>query len=330
MSRRNAIKARRPGAPAPAPAPAAPTPLAPHVRAFVDALGYERNASPHTQKAYALDLAQLETYLRSAGRSVPPERLTADDVRGFLGFLHRQQLSRVSMGRKLAAVRSFFRWLCRQGVLARSPATGISSPKVPKRLPVHLSVDGVTALLEAPDPATASGARDRAVLEFLYGTGCRCSEIVGLDVNDLDLAEGTAKVWGKGSKERLVFFGSKARRALDLYLPHRQAWRSGGGRKGPGGAGEDEPLFCNQRGGRLSDRSVRRLVDTHVRTASIQAGVSPHALRHSFATHLLDQGADLRDIQELLGHASLRTTQRYTHVSAAKLMEVYDKAHPRG
>ena len=337
MSRRNAIKPGRPtrgrdpgrSTPAPAAPPTPKTPLSAHVRAYVDSLGYEKNASPHTQRAYGVDLAQFEGYLASCGRAVAPAKLVADDIRNFLGYLHRHELSRVSMGRKLAAVRSFLRHLCRMGVLKSSPAMGIRAPKVAQRLPPHLTVDGVTVLMEAPDIATPTGVRDRAVLELLYATGCRCSEVVGLDMKDIDFSDGTAKVLGKGSKERMVFFGSKARKALTAYLPLRQSWRAGGGRRGPGGVGADEPLLCNQRGGRLSDRSVRRMVGVYVRKAAIQAGVTPHALRHSFATHLLDQGADLRDIQELLGHASLRTTQRYTHVSSAKLMEIYDKSHPR-
>jgi integrase/recombinase XerC len=308
--------------------PWADAPLARQARAFLDALGYERNAAVLTRRAYAVDLDQFLGSLasRRAGRLPVAKEVSPDDVRAFLGHLHGLGLQKVSLARKLAAVRSFFRDLCRRGVLEASPAHGIASPRLPKRLPRHLSVDAVTALLEAPDASTDVGCRDRAMLEMLYGTGCRCSEVVGLHVEDLDLAEGSARVMGKGSKERIVFFGTKARRALDAYLVVRGRWRQA---KHLRDAERGGPLFCNARGTRLSDRSVRRLVSQHVRQAALAAGVSPHALRHSFATHLLDQGADLRDIQELLGHASLRTTQKYTHVSASKLMEVYDRSHPK-
>ena len=298
-----------------------------HAETFLQGLAYEKNASPRTRTAYGIDLDQFLGFLQSRhGGAVPaPRSVSATDVRMFLGHLHGLRLSKSSMGRKLAAIRSFCRWLCRQDVLEISPAHGVPSPKTPKRLPRHLTVDAVTALLEAPDAATETGRRDRAVLELLYATGCRCSEATGLDMEQVDFSELKAKVLGKGSKERLVFFGSKAHQALKAWLPVRARWRAGAR-----GSASEGPLFCNSRGGRLSDRSVRRLVTLHVRNAALAAGVSPHALRHSFATHLLDQGTDLRDIQELLGHASLSTTQKYTHVSAARLMDVYDKSHPRG
>jgi integrase/recombinase XerC len=270
-----------------------PGPLGLRAREFVEALSYERNASDHTRRAYAGDL---------------------------------DGLSRTSLGRKLAAVRSFFRFLCRQGVLEASPAALLSAPKAPKRLPPHLSVDAVEALLEAPEGSTDAGRRDRCLLELLYATGCRCGELTGLRVDDLDLRAGTARVRGKGDVERVVLFGEKARESLRAWRSVRARWLA---RSRRADAADEDALFLNARGGRLSDRSVRRIVSGHVRTAALAAGVTPHALRHSFATHLLDQGADLRDIQELLGHASLRTTQKYTHVSAAKLMEVYDRAHPK-
>jgi integrase/recombinase XerC len=299
------------------------------VEAFLEALHYEKNASAHTRRAYGIDLDQLERFLasRAGGRSPDPRRVRPDDVRAFLAHLHGLRLSRVSASRKLAAIRSFFRFLCRQGVLEASPCTGISGPKLPKRMPAHLTVDGIGALLAAPDGETETGVRDLALLEFLYATGCRCSEVTGLDRDRVDMRNRTAHVLGKGSKERMVFFGGKAHDALQAYFPVRQRWMAA--HRPRRGAKGGEPVFCNARGGRLSDRSVRRLVSGHVRRAALAAGVTPHALRHSFATHLLDQGADLRDIQELLGHASLRTTQRYTHVSVQKLMEVYDRSHPK-
>ena len=296
------------------------------VTAFLDALEFERNASAHTRKAYAIDLRQLISFLtrRRAGSEATPESVTADDLRAFLAYLHGQGIQKVSMARKLACTRSFFKFLCRVERLERSPAQGIASPRFPKRLAPHLNVDGVIALMASPDQATDAGRRDRALLEMLYATGGRCSEVVGLDMDVIDFSARSATVFGKGAKERVVFFGSKAAEAIEIYLPVRARWRKAGRQPA-----EDGPLFCNSRGNRLSDRSVRRLVAVHVRHAALSAGITPHALRHSFATHLLDGGADLRDIQELLGHASLNTTQRYTHVSSAKLMEVYDKAHPK-
>ena len=294
--------------------------------AFLDALEFERNAAANTRKAYATDLSQLISFLtrRHGGSPPAPESVTADDLRAFLSHLHGQGIQKVSMARKLACTRSFFKFLCRVERLERSPAHGIASPRFPKRLAPHLNVDGVIALMATPDQATDVGRRDRALLEMLYATGGRCSEVIGLDLDVLDFAARNATVFGKGSKERVVFFGSKAAEAIEVYLPVRTRWRRAGRQLPDGG-----PLFCNSRGHRLSDRSVRRLVSVHVRHAALSAGITPHALRHSFATHLLDGGADLRDIQELLGHASLNTTQRYTHVSSAKLMEVYDKAHPK-
>lgn len=315
-------------APDPLSGPAGDGPLGRLARDFLSGLTLERNASPETVRAYARDLAQfLEVARRRLGALPTPAQVRPDDVRAYLGELHARRLARVTMARKLAAVRSFFRHLCRRGVLEESPAEQVRAPKVPKRLPTHLTVEAVTALLEAPDPAREVGVRDRALLELLYATGCRCAEITGLDTGDVRLPEGRARVRGKGDKERVVLFGGPARDALSAYLSVRERWRVGARRRGV--LGDDDPLFCNSRGTRLSDRSVRRLVSRHVRSAALAAGVTPHALRHSFATHLLDQGADLRDIQELLGHASLRTTQKYTHVSARKLMEVYDASHPK-
>lgn len=300
--------------------------LATGAQGFLESLEFEKNASAHTRKAYTVDLEQLLAFLvvRRGGKLPEPKSVTADDIRSFLAHLHGLGLQKVSLARKLAATRSFFRFLCRMGTMDQSPARGVASPKVPKRLPPHLTVDGVIALLAAPDQATDTGRRDRAILEMLYATGGRCSEVVGLDMDAVEFEARSATVFGKGAKERLVFFGSKAAAALEIYMPIRLRWRRAGGQSPDTG-----PLFCNSRGGRLSDRSVRRLVAVHVRSAALASGITPHALRHSFATHLLDGGADLRDIQELLGHASLRTTQRYTHVSSAKLMEVYDKAHPK-
>lgn len=304
-------------------------PLLAQAREFVDSLHYEKNSSEHTQRAYATDLDQLVHFLaaRAGGDAPAAERVETDDLRAFLGHLHGLGLSRTSLGRKLSSARSFFRWLCRQGILEISPAALLSAPKAPKRLPPHLSVDAVQELLVAPEGSTVAGKRDRALLELLYATGCRCNELTGLDLDDLDFEAGTALVQGKGDKERVVLFGRKARTALNSWLPERSQLLVKA--RGRGADDGEAALFLNIRGTRLSNRSVRRLVSGHVRAAALAAGVTPHALRHSFATHLLDQGAGLRDIQELLGHASLSTTQKYTHVSSAKLMEVYDEAHPK-
>ena len=314
-----------PGGESPRPA----WPLLAQAQEFVEALGWERNASEHTRRAYAIDLDQLVHFLAARHGGEPPgaTAVEPDDLRAFLGHLHGQGLSRTTMGRKLASVRSFFKWLCRHEVLEISPAALLSAPKAPKRLPPHLSMDAVQALLAAPDGGSDGGKRDRAILELFYATGCRCDELTGLDLDDLDFEGSRGVVRGKGDAERVVLFGREAGRALKAWLPVRSRWLS---RARSNGADEGEgALFLNARGGRLSNRSIRRLVSGHVRSAALAAGVTPHALRHSFATHLLDQGADLRDIQELLGHASLRTTQKYTHVSSQKLMEIYDKAHPK-
>lgn len=326
MGRRHPTKPERPLS---ALSGSASWPLLLQTGEFIDSLRYEKNASEHTRKAYAIDLDQLVHFLaaRHGGAPPPPEAVDTDDLRAFLGHLHGLGLARTTLGRKLAAVRSFFRWLCRQEVLQISPASPLSAPKAPKRLPPHLSVDAIQALMAGPEGGSDGGKRDRCLLELLYATGCRCAEMTGLDLADLDLEAGTARVRGKGDKERVVLFGRMAKRALLAWLPVRSRWLAGARRRE--GAADEGALLLNSRGGRLSDRSVRRLVGGHVRSAALAAGVTPHALRHSFATHLLDQGADLRDIQELLGHVSLSTTQKYTHVSAAKLMEVYDKAHPK-
>lgn len=288
-----------------------------------------KNASLHTRRSYRSDLRQFVEFLqehdpcaatgsRNALKAIDPSL-----IRGFLAFLH-QDHSKTSVGRKIAALRSFFKFLVKEGLVRVSPLQGISAPKTEKVVPTVLSVDEVFALIEKPEQSDVLGVRDRAILELLYCCGLRVSEAVGLSVSDLDLAQGSVRVRGKGNKERQLPLGSKARVALQNYLDQRRALEAR--RKN----GENEAaLFLNSRGGRLTTRSVARMMEKYARLLTLFRPLYPHAIRHSFATHLLDAGADLRVIQELLGHSSLSTTQKYTHVSIDRLMEVYDKAHPR-
>jgi len=287
-------------------------------------LAAERNASAHTRRAYRSDLAQLAGFVRGAR----PDRVSADDVRDFLASLHRTR-SAASIGRKLAALRAFFRWGVREGAIRRDPTLAIAAPKQRPRLPRPLSVDDCRALVENDAPAPARGGdererrlRDRALVELLYGAGLRVGEALALDVRDVDLLAREVRVLGKGRKERVVPLPRAARQALGSWLEARRR---------PGY--QAEPLFPVLTPGaersRLDARAVRRILGRRASAAGVADHVHPHRLRHSYATHLLDMGADLRSIQELLGHASLSTTQRYTAVSAARLVEVYDRAHPR-
>jgi integrase/recombinase XerC len=288
------------------------------VRGFLRHLSLEKNASPHTVRAYGDDLDQFVAHARAElRRPVAPGDVDHLLIRSFLAHLHTRGLKKSSAARKLAGLRTFFRWLCREGVLARNPARALLSPRTERRIPTHLEESEVASLLDAPGDGIVA-VRARAVLELLYATGLRCAELVSLDVSEVDLEARLARVVGKGQKERVVPFGGRARDAVKAWLP-LQATLSRG----------SEALFVNQRGGRLTDRSVRALVATRVRQVAISRKVSPHTLRHSFATHLLERGADLRTIQELLGHTSLSTTQRYTHVNARHILDIYRKTHPR-
>jgi integrase/recombinase XerC len=319
------------------------------VRAFLEYLRLNRNASPHTVSAYRNDLEQFLAFLADL-RGKPTDRLEASDVdlaavRGFMADLHRRRQAPTSASRKLAAVRSFWRYLRREGVTDRDPAGLVIAPRRGETIPAHLTEGEMTQLLETPDPSTTFGRRDRAILELFYASGLRLSELVGLDLGDLNLGGRLVRVLGKGSKERIVPFNTSTEAALRACLADRAALDPPGGRAAAapdrpsrGGSGRRsrqtpgsgaQALFVNYRGGRLSTRSVHRLVRRYVAACGQKLGISPHALRHSFATHLLARGADLRAIQELLGHARLSTTQRYTHVNAAQLLEVYRKAHPR-
>jgi tyrosine recombinase XerC len=305
--------------------------LAALVEAYLAHLGEERALSPHTLRAYRGD---LERFLLFVGRdflgvdpaTVTPEQVDPAAVRGFLGALGREGVGRRSQGRSLAAVRGLFRHAVRTGVLAASPAGVIRTPKAPQTLPRHLRPAEIEAVLDAAAAGEgALGLRDRAIVELLYASGLRVGELVSLDWRDLDLHGRVLRVVGKGGKERMVPFGTPATGALRAWLA---AWEDV--RRVTADDDRDAmPVFLNARGGRLSDRSVRRILDRCVEGAALATGVHPHTLRHSFATHLLEAGADLRAIQELLGHSSLSTTQRYTHVEVERLLAVYRQAHPR-
>jgi integrase/recombinase XerC len=285
---------------------------------FLRHLERERNASPNTIRAYGEDLRQFARYMEEAlGRTPHPEDADHVLIRGFLAELHQRGLKKSSSARKLAGLRTFFRYLCREGRLERNPARALLSPRLEKRIPAPLEEKQVEALLAVPGEDVAS-VRARAILELLYATGTRCAELVGLDVGEVDLEARMIRVLGKGRKERIVLFGTRAREALRAWLAVRSGLRP-----------KSDAVFLNQRGGRLTDRSVRALVSHRVKQVALARRCSPHTLRHSFATHLLSRGADLRAIQELLGHASLSTTQRYTHVDTRQLLEVYKKTHPR-
>jgi len=287
---------------------------------FLDYLRLNRNASAHTVAAYESDLAQFIAYAqgdRGKSRPFEPRHLTIDVIRGFLAELHRQGHARASVARKVSALRTFVRYLRREGWIEADPSALAVLPKREQRVPAHLSVDEMSRLLEMPDTTEPLGRRDRAMLELFYASGLRLSELVGLDLEDIDLSQRIVRALGKGRKERLVPFNEPTRAALRTWLKDRAALTRGAA------------LFVNARGGRLTGRSVQRLVARYVTACSARFGISPHALRHSFATHLLQAGADLRAIQELLGHVRLSTTQRYTHVNVAHLLDVYRKAHPR-
>ena len=301
--------------------PGSPHPDDSPVSAFLQYLAGERGASAHTLRGYAADLAEFRRFLR-ASRVGGWEEVDARVLRGYLAWLHGRGLAKSSIARKLAAVRSCFRFLTRRGALPANPARHVRTPRLGRRLPSFLPKDESKDLLDTTFEDTDAGRRDRALLELLYACGLRVAECCGLDLEDVDRRHGTVRVLGKGNRERMVPVGDEALAALDRYLEGRVA--SPGGRKGAAG-----PLFRNPRGQRLTTRSVHRIVGRRARAAGIARRVTPHTLRHTFATHLLGEGADLRLIQELLGHRRLSTTQRYTHVSPEHLMKVYDAAHPR-
>lgn len=303
------------------------------IHRFLEHMHGERNASPNTLRKYEEALVRFaeflgRDYLGKDPDAVPPEEVDATAVRSFLAALTRDGLAKRSQAQMLSAVRSLFRFACREGTLAANPAQSVRTPKIPKTLPRHLRPGEIENLLEAPSGAVVTderlARRDRALLELLYAAGLRVSELVSLDWQAIDLPARVLRVRGKGNKERMVPFGRPAADALRSWL---EVWESV--RAGTGTDGESEPVFLNFRGGRLSDRSVRNILDRWVDQADVARGVHPHTLRHTFATHLLEAGADLRTIQELLGHSSLSTTQKYTHLDVERLLAVYRDSHPR-
>lgn len=298
---------------------------------FLDHLVLEKSASPHTLLNYRRDVGQFLSFWRGRGEQAgePPwDQVDVSLVRRYLAHLQHRGYARRSVARKLAALRSFYRFLVREGVLPGNVFRLVHTPKLEKKLPRFLDEDEMTTLLSRPDPSNPLGLRDRAILELLYGSGLRVSELCALDLQDVDHSDGDVRVSGKGKKERQVPVGSFALGALAAYLRAGRPAILAGAR---GQAGRAEAaLFLNHRGTRLTPRSVARLVQRYVREAALVRGCTPHTLRHTFATHLLSRGADLRDVQELLGHSSVSTTQIYTHVSQERLRQVYRKAHPRG
>jgi integrase/recombinase XerC len=301
-----------------------------YIDRFSDYLKYQRNASEHTLRNYISDLDQFYDYLcprtaegvRTALNISEIDHIT---IREYMATLYQAKRKKTSISRKLATLRTFFRFLCREQVLEMNPARLVSSPRLEKRLPKVISIDEVIKFVETPDAETELGKRDRAILELLYATGCRVSEVAGMNLEDIDFKHETIRVRGKGRKERFVPFGSKAKEALGKYIDVRGALLA----VAPEHKREHKAVFLNYQGTRITTRSIGRLVDKYCKECAMANNISPHSLRHSFATHLLSAGADLRAIQELLGHARLSTTQIYTHVSIDQLMQVYDKSHPR-
>jgi integrase/recombinase XerC len=280
---------------------------------FLRYLKTEKNVSPHTERSYLSDLEQLFDFLGETDLAIADHQT----LRQFVGHLVKLKVRKSSIARKLSAVRSFFKYLNRQGVLKNNPARLIATPRQEKRLPAVLTVDDALRLMEAPGKSDDTELRDRAVLETLYSTGIRASELIGMNREDINRHDRLIRIRGKGRKERIVPVGNKALNAIDAYLGKRTA------------GGEPAAVFTGPSGNRLTARTVQRILENYRKKLGLTSKASPHTLRHSFATHLLESGADLRSLQELLGHASLSTTQRYTHLNIDMLMETYDKAHPR-
>lgn len=293
------------------------------IRHFMTFLNLERHASPETVRNYGSDLRQFHTFMKAERPGLSaliPSTVTTESVRAYLHWLDRKHEKSTSIARKLAALRSFYRFLQREAIVVLNPAETIRTPKQPKHLPRVLTKDDAAALMDFPAGQTGSSLRDSALLETLYSTGARVSELVGINLEDLRLSEGLVHLRGKGRKERIVPIGSVALKAIHSY---RASLKPSALNPQP-----SDPVFLNVRGGRLTTRSVARIVACYSNRLA-GGSVSPHTLRHSFATHLLDEGADLRSIQEMLGHVSLSTTQKYTHLATDQLLAVYDKTHPR-
>jgi integrase/recombinase XerC len=326
------------------------------IEKYLEYLRSVRNASPHTVLNYGKDLQQFAAYVTAPGeRMLPAGQITHHVIREYVAHLHAEGLQKSSIARKLAALRSLFKYCVREGMLKENPARLVPTPKLPKRIPTVLSAEEMNGFLNqlsgSPKPQAAKSVRgneivrvshaktpsyeglllkrDRALLELLYAAGLRVSELTGLNLADMDRGEKMLRVRGKGNKERIVPYGGKAQEALEAYWPIReQLLLQTGPARGSRGAAHTEAIFLNYSGQRLTQRSVGRIVKKYVRLANMNWDLHPHSLRHAFATHLLADGADLRAIQELLGHQSLSTTQKYTHASIRQLMDIYDKAHP--
>jgi len=288
------------------------------IERFLRFMAAERGGSPLTIKSYREDLLQLEEFLLSAGCRSPADASSVL-LRRFAAGLHAAGYAPSTVARKLASMRSFYAFGQREGWVTANPAKPLRSPRKPRKLPRFLTGEEIALLLAAPRPGQAGGLRDRAILELMYSAGCRVRELVGLDDADLDLRAGCVRIRGKGRRERLGIVGSHAQAALRAWLAARPT----------AGSSSRNPLFTNKFGGRLSVRGVARLLEKHLAAAGLAGKASPHTLRHSFATHLLDAGADIRSVQELLGHKSLVTTQIYTHVTTSRILDAFDKAHPR-
>lgn len=285
-----------------------------YINKYLAHIEHNRNFSSQTLRAYRNDLDQYHSFLIAEGCH-DPGNVTRLLLRRFLAFLKKQDCSKTTIARKLVSIRSLYKFLCREGILKFNPVENIRAPKLDKKLPGFMSINETEALLNLPCLNTLLGVRDKAIMETLYSTGMRVSELVGTDVADVDFFNEVVKVKGKGKKERLQPIGNHALDAIRSYLGKRDS--------------DNKALFLNKRGGRLTERSVARMLEKYVKMAGLSLNISPHTFRHSFATHLLDSGADLRSVQELLGHANLSTTQIYTHISTERLKQVYDKAHPR-
>ncbi len=300
-----------------------------YLKQFLQHLRYERNVSQHTLRNYSSDLEQFRDYLLLKGKvsDIPVSEIDHLTIREWMSNLHGESKKKTSIARKLASLRTFFQFLVREGVQENNPAKLVATPKVERKLPTHLSMEDAVRFIETPDLNTDLGRRDRAILEFLYATGMRVGELVGLNLKDIDFREKLVRVTGKRKKQRILPFGEPSLQALMYYLNEARANFLN---NCPPTERDDQAVFLNYQGTRITTRSVGRMVDKYIKLcAEINRDISPHSLRHSFATHLLDSGADLRDIQELLGHARLSTTQIYTQVSMEKLIDEYDRAHPK-
>ncbi len=302
-----------------------------HLKQFLQHLKYERNVSKHTYRNYKSDLKQFCDHISPPGPDGKPVGAAVTDIdhitiREWMSRLHSEDKKKTSIARKLASLRTFFQFLVREGKLEVNPARLVATPRIERKLPTHLTMEDAIRFIETPDLETDLGKRDRAILEFIYATGLRVGELVSLNLRDIDFKEKLVRVTGKRKKQRILPFGEPALQSLMYYLNESRPIFLD---NCPPAERDERAVFLNYQGTRITTRSVGRMVDKYIKKCSDIKNISPHSLRHSFATHLLDSGADLRDIQELLGHARLSTTQIYTHVSMEKLIEVYDKSHPK-